>query len=111
MGTQKAKRHTHKYRLVRMGNTMVWACGQSDCNHYMPPNMEAMVEGKKTECWDCGKETIMSVERMEFGMDMNEGRVLCENCMNKRQGIEIPISELEELSDIDTILAKMRKRS
>lgn len=87
MGTQKAKRHTHKYRLVPMNaSKKVWACALPDCNHYMPPNMERMIEGKASVCWDCGNETIMSVERMKFAIAENDGLMLCEQCINKRQG-------------------------
>lgn len=90
MGTQKAKRHTHKYRLVPINNSKkVWSCALPDCNHYMPPNMEHMIEGKASECWDCGNTTIMSIARMKYATEHNDGKMLCELCINKREGIEI----------------------
>ena len=108
MGTQKAKRHTHKYRLVPMNaSTKVWACALPDCNHYMPPNMANMIEGKQSECWDCGKSTTMSVDRMKFAIEHNEGMMLCQDCMDKRRGTFI--EPIDDIPDMDSIVALIQK--
>lgn len=85
MARVKAKSHVHKYRLVPMNTeTKVWACGKSECNHYMPPNMQYMVEGKSSECWDCFNVTTMSTDRMQYAILNNEGRMLCDDCITAR---------------------------
>jgi len=55
----KAKRHIHKYYRAHLQFGDVWACALSDCNHYMPQYMEAMVNGKASICWSCGEKFIL----------------------------------------------------
>jgi len=107
MGSQKAKRHTHKYRLVPMGSTRVWSCALPDCNHYMPPNMAQMVEGKASECWECAKTTTMIPDRMKFAIENNEGRMLCQDCINKRKGLYAETED--DVPSIDDVIAQMSR--
>lgn len=102
MGSQKAKRHVHKYRLVPMNASQkVWSCALPDCNHYMPPNMAHMIEGKSSECWNCSKATTMTTERMQYSIANNEGRMLCQDCILRQQGLYIaPEEEVPSMDDI-----------
>lgn len=80
MSSTKAKRHVHKYYRVTISYAKTWACGLPDCNHYMPKNMEAMINGKQTLCWQCGEVTLMTP------MSMKEDQPRCDEC---RTGIVI----------------------
>lgn len=102
----KYSKHTHKYRLVPFGNSIkVWSCGLPDCSHYMPTHMSHMIEGKASECWDCANITVMSSDRMKFAITQNEGKILCQDCIDIRRGIPI---KSNELADIDAIINDMK---
>ncbi len=70
----KAKRHTHKYRQVRMSGVIVWACALPNCNHYMPKHMEEMVPGKASICWGCEKQITLDERSMSYSQPM------CKQC-------------------------------
>lgn len=53
------KKHTHKYYRMLLNEVKVWACALG-CNHYMPKHMESLVNGKKSICWECGEEFILT---------------------------------------------------
>lgn len=65
MSSTKSKRHTHKYHLVNMGATSVWACALPNCNHYMPDHMSRMVPGKMSLCYSCDEPFILDSEAMK----------------------------------------------
>lgn len=95
----KAKRHTHKYHKVEVSGSKVWACALPDCNHYMPKHMENMVVGKKTYCWGCGEETILSPDNMKMDLP------LCYECSHglpsNSTKVEIPTDfDIEDLTGI-----------
>jgi len=69
MGTG-TKRHIHKYHKVND----VWACAFSDCTHFMPHNVASSVPGKKSKCWECGDEFILTLK------NMRKDEPICNNC-------------------------------
>lgn len=77
----KAKRHTHKYYKVEIGSSKVWACALGDCNHYMPKNLEKLVVGKLSYCWNCNKEMNLNATNMK------DDKPICIDC--KLNGINI----------------------
>lgn len=87
----KAKRHTHKYHLVTTGMGKLWACALPDCNHYMPPYMQELLEGKGTICWKCNEMTTLNP------VNMKTNKPLCTECM-----MEVTLSALTNESDADT---------
>ena len=104
----KKNNHTHKYRLTPLGNTTkVWSCGLPNCYHYQPAHMTHMVEGKASECWDCANITVMSADRMKFAIKENEGRILCQDCMDARIGVVVH-GNIEDVADIDKIINDMK---
>ena len=60
-----SKNHTHKYWQKNLSNQKVWACALGDCSHYMPAHMNEMVVGKKSICWECGKEFHLDEDNMK----------------------------------------------
>lgn len=63
-GKRNTKKHVHKYRKAVLYGTPTWCCSLPDCNHYMPPAMSEMVEGKNSICWGCGKTFVLDTEAM-----------------------------------------------
>ena len=74
MANTKAKRHIHKYYRGTLGFTRVWVCALPECNHYMPKNMESMINGKASICWECGEYMVLT----PGNMDMD--RPVCNEC-------------------------------
>lgn len=100
----RAKGHTHQYYTVKVAGTSVWACARADCNHYMPAHMSDTVKGKRSECNSCNDTTIMTPERMKLAIEKNNGRILCDDCMEEKiTGIR-PIHV-----DPDDILAMIKR--
>lgn len=86
MAANRSKRHRHKYHLVSLGASKVWACALPDCTHYMPSHMSAMVEGKASICWQCGEDMILDKANMK------EPQPRCENCRLGIETVEVPLS-------------------
>ena len=92
MSSTKSKRHIHKYHLVPLGASPVWACALPNCNHYMPDHMSAMVPGKMSLCHGCDESFVLDKGAM------------CDNqpkCMDCRgitvtENISIPLSSAME---------------
>lgn len=57
--------HTHKYERVRLGASgyIVFKCTVPDCPHFIN---KKLVVGKKTICWRCGHEAVMTKQMAEF---------------------------------------------
>jgi hypothetical protein len=70
-----AKKHTHKYYKLPLGNGFVWACGLSDCSHHTPKYLEQTVKGKKSICWNCERDFILE------SRNMMEDKPLCLDCI------------------------------
>jgi formylmethanofuran dehydrogenase subunit E len=68
-----AKRHTHRYH--KLGNQ--WHCSLPDCTHFMPGNVAENIIGKKSICWNCGKEFILDE------ISLQNERPVCANCGNE----------------------------
>lgn len=68
------KNHTHKYQLRPTGSQSVWACALPDCNHYMPPHLSSLVEGRTSICWQCEEKFILDSDAMK------ENRPRCLEC-------------------------------
>lgn len=64
----------HKYRLRPFGSNSVWACGNPNCNHYMPPHLAAMVEGKSSLCNQCGEQFVLTSDSLK------EREPRCDDC-------------------------------
>jgi hypothetical protein len=61
------KNHTHKYERV----DGVWCCAHPSCNHFMPGNVRGGdVSGKKSICWECGLEFILTIPLMKIYQPM-----------------------------------------
>lgn len=58
------KNHVHKYKYITVGKKSsphkVYACTLADCTHFIPHHQERLVVGKKSICWECGKEMIIT---------------------------------------------------
>ena len=83
------KNHTHKYILRPTGSQPVWACALPDCNHYMPPHLNSLIEGRSSICWECEDKFILDDNAMK------ELRPRCFNCRSEVSKI-IPMESLSE---------------
>lgn len=77
-GKTGAKKHTHKYFR---GHNELWACGWPDCTHYMPGNVQFMMEGRFSICWICESRMILS------RANLKQIRPICNECNNKALGV------------------------
>lgn len=99
------KNHTHKYILRATGSYNVWACALQDCNHFMPPNLTSLVEGRNSYCWECDEKFIMDSDAMR------ESKPRCFDC---RSGhtiiplIELTNSEPVSVSNDEDTNARIR---
>lgn len=84
-----AKKHTHKYHKVSLNGQDVWACALPDCTHYMPKHMEFAVIGKKSICWSCDLEFILT------GALMNQDNPKCRDCSPAVNRIMDVLEEME----------------
>lgn len=82
MSNTGAKRHTHRYHKI--GNR--WHCSLSDCTHFWPQAGNEALIGKKSKCWDCGREFIL--DENSLALD----RPVCQSCNKNEQ----PVNALEE---------------
>lgn len=70
-------KHTHRYERVDIGvnkEYIVYRCSLPDCHHYLP---ETLVVGKKTICWRCGAEFILT-------RNLLFKKPHCENCIERK---------------------------
>lgn len=81
------KNHTHKYQLRATGSQPVWACALPDCNHYMPPHLNTLIEGRSSICWECDEKFILDIDSMK------EARPRCFTC---RDGSVVKLIEHSE---------------
>lgn len=89
------KNHTHKYQLRATSSQPVWACSLPDCNHYMPPHLNSLIEGRSSICWECDDKFILDIDAMK------EVRPRCFQCRSEvSKVVDIPIMS-------DTIVAKV----
>ena len=61
-------KHTHKYmrRAIYDGKYKVWACGFSNCSHYMPVHTgDNLMEGKRSICNMCGNPFTLTYTNMQ----------------------------------------------
>lgn len=65
-------RHTHKYHKLEG----LWHCALPDCSHYMPKNVASSVVGKRSLCWTCENEFILTPDNMRESMPQ------CDYCLN-----------------------------
>lgn len=56
----KAKRHVHRYRKIKLSYTLAWACALPDCTHRIPVADEESILGKFSICWQCGEQFILN---------------------------------------------------
>ena len=52
------RKHVHKYmrRESPNGDFPVWACGLGDCTHFLPRNVDHLIDGRSSICWECGNQ-------------------------------------------------------
>ncbi len=84
MGRTGALKHTHRYHKTRPNtrrNEPVWACSLPGCSHFIPLN--TTVEGRKSLCWNCGEELIMTEN--EMAVDKPE----CPSCALASSGMDL----------------------
>ena len=67
------KKHTHK--IMRSGP--VWKCILDGCRFFVYHTQDYILPGRKTICWECGIEFILTRETLS--MDSNP---LCQSCAN-----------------------------
>lgn len=60
----KSHAGAHKYHRVDMGYNKVWACALEDCTHYMPKHLEFQMKNRKSLCWKCGDEFVLTAGAM-----------------------------------------------
>lgn len=81
------KNHPHKYIRRDVGNGKVWACALPDCNHFMPPHLNSLLEGRSAICWGCEEKfTLDSTSLME-------GMPRCDDC----RGMTPMIEQIEQI--------------
>ena len=88
------KKHIHKYHKVRVNkhsDEILWACGQSDCYHFMPKHYEATLPGKATICWECGEVTVLDERNMQLD------KPVCYNCTPEGKAIKKHLEEIGAL--------------
>lgn len=89
--------HIHKYQEVDIGvnkEYLVWKCADPDCptpGHYLIP---ALVENRKSICFKCDKELILTKAMM------SRKKPLCPFC---REGVSRPSEDI-----IKNMLANMK---
>jgi hypothetical protein len=83
----RSKKHVHKYHLVNLAATPVWACALPDCTHYMPHHMSKMVPGKMSVCWGCGEDFVLDYTAMQN----NHPR--CVECRGELISEDVPMSD------------------
>ena len=88
MSGRGSRRHIHKYHKISFAGMQVFACALSDCTHYMPQHMEAMIIGKASYCWECDNPMVMD----EISKKMD--KPICVNCRTKK--IELPAALLTD---------------
>jgi uncharacterized CHY-type Zn-finger protein len=92
--SNRAKRHTHKYHLVKLNFGDVWMCALPDCNHYMPEYLTQSVPGKNSICWKCDKRFILD----EY--NMQTAQPICDECNPRTNKLtEFLTSDLEKFAD------------
>lgn len=62
------QRHTHKYIKRELGTkekpSHVYACALPNCTHFMPKNMEGLLIGKTSICWECEAEFPITINQI-----------------------------------------------
>jgi hypothetical protein len=91
--------HVHKYmrRCSPNGDFPVWACGHSDCMHFLPRNAENLIKGKDSICCQCGKLYIINSFALDECLENMEGEVgflKCESCRTPKEIAGESISEV-----------------
>lgn len=66
MARQKISRHIHKYMQTQLTHVTVWRC--ANCNHWMPPYLNGLMEGRKSICWGCGLTFQLDSESLQDEM-------------------------------------------
>jgi hypothetical protein len=96
MATKTGKlRHTHKYHKL---DDNLWHCAHPDCSHYMPKNVASSMPGKRSICWRCEKEFILTP------VNMREEQPQCDYCLNPE------LSKIEDyLDDFDSAIPSSMK--
>lgn len=61
-------RHTHKYIRAQLRFAQVWRCADPDCNHWMPPHQEGIMEGRASICWQCGEKFVLDIDALKEEM-------------------------------------------
>lgn len=64
--------HTHLYERNEAG---IWRCANRDgCTHHIPSNMAPAPMNRKSICWSCDSEFILTPDLMDIN------RPVCGNC-------------------------------
>lgn len=79
MSKSGAKRHVHKYFR---GPSDLWGCGFGDCTHVMPTNMTFMMPGRKSVCWICAEQFLLTPA------NLRQIKPLCNDCWLKAHAID-----------------------
>lgn len=99
-------KHTHKYKYVNIGKVdkprYVYACSKPDCSHFMPENSEKLLIGKKTICWQCLKETILTP-------DMISRHIVKPRCYDCRTGSKAKPEVKKEAEKLDSAIDMVLK--
>lgn len=105
------KNHPHKYILRPTTGVSVWACALPDCNHFMPPHLNSLLEGRAAICWGCEEKFILDSQAMR------ETKPRCIEC---RTGIDVEAladkiestltEEIDTVNDTDTVENQARIR-
>lgn len=66
MSKQKTPKHIHKYMRTSLKHVNVWRC--ANCNHWMPPHLDNLIEGRSSICWGCGDTMKLDEDSMKEEM-------------------------------------------
>lgn len=86
-----AEKHIHKFkRLKYKSGNVIFFCSLPDCTSKINP---ALALGKRSICWRCGKDFIMS----EYSLRLAKPH--CDACHKHKKGEEVTLKDAIEAID------------
>jgi len=86
-----AQRHVHKYIWLP---SQIWACALGNCTHYLPRNMEQLIDGRLSICWQCEREMQFGDEQIRMGRKGQ--KPICNDCILKNANINPELGDAIE---------------
>jgi hypothetical protein len=77
----KRTKHTHKYIYQSLSPfNKGWRCALPHCTHFLPRNVEHMIDGSTSECWSCSEPFMINEDTIKDAIEHNFGMVRCADC-------------------------------